>query len=137
MNETLKIAVFEADGIRELLRVVELNGRNPDLLEPALCGLRHLTNAHKKADIAQRNFIYDMRGLPKISRWINPDTKRPCLKAALGVMRNLALKPVNHQIMREERIVHLVLGILSVYMKNVMVSSIARAHKLKFYVRGW
>jgi hypothetical protein len=121
-NEPLKLAICDADGIRELLRVIDTHGRNHELLEPAMCGLRHLTNNHKKAEAAQRMFIYDLGGLQMVCRWIHPQANRPCLKAALGVIRNLAQKPVNHPVMREKEVVHLILRLLSVYMKNVMVS---------------
>ena len=57
-NDRLKLAVCEARGIQELLRVVDAIGAaaagtgrgsssQHELLEPAVCALRHLTNNHK------------------------------------------------------------------------------------------
>ena len=56
-NDRLKLAVCEARGIQELLRVVDAVGHattggpggksKHELLEPAVCALRHLTNNHK------------------------------------------------------------------------------------------
>jgi hypothetical protein len=97
-NEPFKVAVCEADGISVLLQMAQQDSRNHELLEPALCGLRHLTNAHRKADLAQRNFIHDLHGLQKVARWLQPNTNRIALKPALGIIRNLAQKPINHQV---------------------------------------
>ena len=59
-NDRLKLAVCEARGIQELLRVVDAVGHattggpggksKHELLEPAVCALRHLTNNHKVTD---------------------------------------------------------------------------------------
>ena len=57
-NDRLKLAVCEARGIQELLRVVDAVGAaaagtgrgsssQHELPEPAVCALRHLTNNHK------------------------------------------------------------------------------------------
>ena len=121
-NEPLKLAICDANGIRELIQVIGVHGRNHELLEPALCGLRHLTNNHKKAEMAHRAFIYDYNGLQAVSRWIHPQGNRPCVKAALGVIRNLAQKPSNHAVMREKDVVHLILRFFTTFMKLVLVS---------------
>lgn len=102
-NERIKLAICEARGIDELVRVVDMFGRNQELLEPAVCGIRHLTNNHKAADAAQRLFLYDLAGLQKIGRWLHPAAHRPSVKAVLGVVRNLAQRPANHQILRATR----------------------------------
>lgn len=112
-NEALKLSVCRAKGIQELVRVVDVHGQNKDLLEPAMCALRHLTNNHDNADAAQKLFIQDLDGLTKLARWMQPETNRPCLKAVLGVVRNLALKMSNHTIMRERGFVHQILRIFS------------------------
>ena len=121
-NERLKLAVCEARGIQELLRVVDLLGRNRELLEPSICALRHLTNNHKAAEAAQRLFMIDLDGLPKIARWLHPSAHRPSTKAVLGVVRNLAQRPANHQILREKHTVEQVFVALSAGLDQLSVS---------------
>ena len=112
-NERLKLAVCEARGIQELLKVIESHGRNHELLEPAVCALRHLTNNHKAAEAAQRLFLIELDGLHKLGRWLHPAAHRPSTKAVLGVVRNLAQKPVNHQLLKEKNTVEQVFVALS------------------------
>jgi len=123
-NDRLKLAVCEARGIQELLRVVDAVGHaattggpggksKHELLEPAVCALRHLTNNHKAADQAQRLFVVELDGLSKIGRFLHPAAHRPSTKAVLGVVRNLAQRPANHASLREKHTVEQVFIALS------------------------
>jgi len=56
-------------------------------------------------------------------RFLNCGAYRACLKACLGVIRNLALKPQNHQILREKGVMNEVLRLFSAYIQRGLVRS--------------
>ena len=120
VHEVFKDAVHKAGGIQGLLQVVESNVRYPNIQEEALCGLGRLVNVQKNKDIIHHSFIHGHAGLSKLSRCIHPEARRPSLKAALGVVRLLASNPNNLGVMRDEKILHILLGLLSVFVKNGM-----------------
>lgn len=64
-SEVLKGAICDANGVQELLSIIErvkFEDRDAaEATEPALCAIRHLTNNHKKAEDVQRMLIYNLQ----------------------------------------------------------------------------
>jgi len=72
-----------------------------DICEPAICSLRHVTNRHPQAHVAQEAVRY-YYGLPVIAPLLQSDQSRwPLLKATIGLIRNLALSDNNLAPLRE------------------------------------
>ena len=75
------------------------------------------------ADAAQRLFVGpELDGLSKIGRFLHPAAHRPSTKAVLGVIRNLAQRPANHQALREKHTVEQVFIALSAALDQLAVS---------------
>lgn len=77
-----------------------------------VCALRHLTSRHVEAEAAQ-NAVRHHYGLPVLVKLLHPPSQWPLIKAVVGLVRNLALRPANHAPLREHgaipRIVQLLL----------------------------
>lgn len=67
---------------------------------PQVCALRHLTSRHEDAEKAQ-NAVRVHFGLPVLVKLLYPPSRWPLIKAVVGLMRNLALCPLNHTPIRE------------------------------------
>ncbi|XP_078454512.1 catenin beta-like isoform X1 [Lampetra planeri] len=104
-NSNNKLAVYQMGGIEALLNTVEHMGGHEDILEPAVCALRHLTSRHQDADMAQ-TAVRDSMGLPLVVKLLQPPSNWPLIKADVGLIRNLALSSANHAPMRDEGVVH-------------------------------
>ena len=125
-NEQLKLAVCKANGVPELVRLIDKvnldNKDERDILESALYALRHLTNNHQHDEQVQQLFVIQLNGLPIINRHLNPDTPRPSLKGILQVVRNLALKNGWHAAIKKEGLPLKIIGLLEWAMKGLSVS---------------
>lgn len=102
-NEMNKIKFVEFNGIEILLRTMLQAGpeNKEDICEPAVCSLRHVTNRHAQAQVAQEAVRY-YYGLPVIAPLLQSDQSRwPLLKATIGLIRNLALSDNNLSPLRE------------------------------------
>lgn len=102
-NEMNKIKFVEYNGIEILLRTMLQAGpeNKEDICEPAVCSLRHVTNRHAQAQVAQEAVRY-YYGLPVIAPLLQSDQSRwPLLKATIGLIRNLALSDNNLAPLRE------------------------------------
>lgn len=102
-NEMNKIKFVEFNGIEILLRTMLQAGpeNKEDICEPAVCSLRHVTNRHAQAQVAQEAVRY-FYGLPVIAPLLQSDQSRwPLLKATIGLIRNLALSDNNLAPLRE------------------------------------
>lgn len=102
-NEINKIKFVEFNGIEILLRTMLQAGpeNKEDICEPAVCSLRHVTNRHAQAQVAQEAVRY-YYGLPVIAPLLQSDQSRwPLLKATIGLIRNLALSDNNLAPLRE------------------------------------
>ena len=67
-----------------------------------VCALRHLTSCHEDAEKAQ-NAVRVHSGLPVLVKLLYPPTRWPLIKAVIGLMKNLALCPLNHTPIRKHR----------------------------------
>lgn len=102
-NDMNKIKFVEFNGIEILLRTMLQAGpeNKEDICEPAVCSLRHVTNRHAQAQVAQEAVRY-YYGLPVIAPLLQSDQSRwPLLKATIGLIRNLALSDNNLAPLRE------------------------------------
>ncbi|XP_059088483.1 junction plakoglobin-like isoform X2 [Tigriopus californicus] len=107
-NEANKLQVCQSNGIQALVGVIKNLGTNKDLLEPAVCALRHVTNNHVKADVAQTLLLEELNALPLLMGLLDyymktpPFPHWPSIKAILGLLRNLAQRPGNQFILRDK-----------------------------------
>lgn len=75
-NQMNKSFVCKIGGVQALLQTLRSAGDREEILEPTVCALRHLTNRHPEAELAQEAIrIYG--GLPDISRLLEPSGKWP------------------------------------------------------------
>ena len=108
-NETLKLAVCNAQGVQALVNLlhrVPLENKDArDIFESALSALKHLTNNHRGAEKVQHMFVFELNGLGILNEKLNPNTNRAGLKGILNVINNLLLKnPENHEAINREQI---------------------------------
>jgi hypothetical protein len=102
-NDLNKLKFVESNGIEIMLRAMLQAGpeNKEDLCEPAVCTLRHVTNRHAQASMAQEAVRY-FYGLPVVAPLLQSDQSRwPLLKATIGLVRNLALSDNNLGPLRE------------------------------------
>jgi catenin beta 1 len=102
-NDLNKMKFVEYNGIEIILRAMLQAGpeNKEDICEPAICSLRHVTNRHAQAQVAQEAVRY-YYGLPVIAPLLQSDSSRwPLLKATIGLIRNLALSDNNLAPLRE------------------------------------
>ncbi|CAG5112476.1 Oidioi.mRNA.OKI2018_I69.chr2.g6690.t1.cds [Oikopleura dioica] len=90
-----KVDIVRHGGIESLLRVIQQVGDRAEIVEPALCALKHITSRHPEADRAQAMVREAMNGtgLQLLHRLIQPGSAKPSIrKGALLVMKQLALE---------------------------------------------
>lgn len=92
-NPNNKSFVCKTGGVQALIQTVRNAGEHDEITEPAICALRHITNRHPDAEIAQEAVRFH-GGLPDVSKLLDPPSKWPLLTATAGLVRNLAF---NHQ----------------------------------------
>lgn len=113
-NESNKRAVINSNGIQILLRVIQnsLHLQKSPLIEPCLCALRHVTSKNSDALLAQEQFR-SMNGFYVIMQFME---KRPrswdCIKASLGLIRNICLNKQNFDHVPPNFIIEKVMQIL-------------------------
>merc|ERR1719383_1526609 len=97
---TNKVLTCQVGGVEALVTTILKAGDREEITEPAICTLRHLTNRHPEAEMAQ-NSVRLNYGLPVIVKLLHPPSRWPLIKAVIGLIRNLALCPANHAPLRE------------------------------------
>lgn len=103
-NPNNKNFACKVGAIQTLIQTIRNAGDRDEITEPAVCALRHLTNCHPEAEIAQEA-VRVHGGLPDISKLLDPPSKWPILTAASGLVRNLASNQQNIGALRELGIV--------------------------------
>jgi len=111
-NEVNKRFVCKIGGVQALVQTVRNAGDRDEITEPAICALRHLTNGHPEAEIAQ-DAIRIHGGLPDVSKFLDPPSKWPLLTATAGLVRNLALNISNIPALRDLGIIQKLSMLLS------------------------
>lgn len=91
---------MQVGGIEALIRTIFQAGNHDEIIEPAICALRHLTSRHAESDIAQ-NAVRLHCGLPIIVDLLNQSKRWSLIKAVIGLLRNLILCSSNHGPLRE------------------------------------
>lgn len=72
-----------------------------EILEPAICALRHVTSRHSHAAEAQ-DIVRNVNGLLPIVDLLNPNVYSwPTVKSTISLIRNLALSNENFVVIRE------------------------------------
>lgn len=103
-NATNKSYVCKVSGVQALIQTLRNAGERDEITEPAVCALRHITNRHPEAELAQEA-VRIHGGLPDVSRLLDPPGKWPLFTAASGLVRNLALNQPNQSALRDLGIV--------------------------------
>ncbi|XP_069385867.1 junction plakoglobin a [Paralichthys olivaceus] len=99
-NAHNKTLVTQSNGVEALIHAILRAGEKEDVTEPAVCALRHLTSRHQHAEMAQ-NAVRNHYGIPAIVKLLNQPYYWPVIKAAVGLIRNLALCPENQAPLRD------------------------------------
>jgi len=110
-NQNNKITVCHVGGVEALVRTILQAGDREDIVEPAICALRHLTSRHVEAEVAQ-NAVRLHYGLPPLVKLLQPPSRWPLIKAVMGLIRNLALSATNHAPLREHGVIPRVTNLL-------------------------
>ena len=95
------MAVVQANGIHALVQTIIQAHDKEEILEPAICALRHVTSRHSHANAAH-DAVRSVNGLRPIVDLLNPTLYSwPVIKSTISLIRNLALSPNNLLILRE------------------------------------
>ncbi|KAL2086802.1 hypothetical protein ACEWY4_017861 [Coilia grayii] len=111
-NARNKSLVVQGNGVEALIHAILRASEKEDVVEPAVCALRHLTSRHPDAELAQ-NAVRQHYGIPAIVKLLAQPYYWPIIKAAVGLVRNLALCQANQGPLRDagaiQRLVNLLL----------------------------
>uniref|UniRef100_A0A8C1TKA0 Junction plakoglobin-like n=1 Tax=Cyprinus carpio TaxID=7962 RepID=A0A8C1TKA0_CYPCA len=99
-NTRNKTQVTQSNGVEALIHTIVRFDSKQDVIEPAVCALRHLTSRHPEAESAQ-NAVRMYYGIPAIVKLLNQPYYWPVIKAVVGLIRNLALCPANQAPLRD------------------------------------
>jgi hypothetical protein len=94
------MAVVQYNGVQALIATINDNHDREEILEPAICALRHLTCRHSHASEAQ-DIVRNVDGLPTVVNILNANVYSwPLIKSTISLIRNLALSNNNLSILR-------------------------------------
>ena len=113
-NENNKKACVKSNGIKILLKLIESNMINPkpQLIEPLTCALRHITNRHQDMLLAQEQFRLS-NGINLIVQLMSLQPRLwSCIKAALGLIRNLCTNQLNSNDLRSNCVIERLMQVL-------------------------
>ena len=91
---------FCLSSFQALLHAIN-NGGHGNIIEPAVCTLRHITSRHPNAEMAQ-NAVRQQNGIPLLAGFLLQQCHWPLLKALIGVLHNLTLCQENHAMLQEQ-----------------------------------
>ena len=69
--------------LQAFLRTINNSGGREDIIESAVCALRHITSRHPNAEIAQ-NTVRLQNGIPMLTNFMQQQCRWPLQKALLG-----------------------------------------------------
>jgi catenin beta 1 len=113
-NENNKKAAMRSNGIQILLKLVHQNSatQKPQLVDPCLCALRHITNRHSDMLLAHEQ-IRTVNGLRVITEYMSVLPRSwSCTKALLGLIRNLCSNQLNASQLRANCIIEKLMQVL-------------------------
>ena len=115
-NESNKKAAMRANGIQILLKIVHQNLppaiHNPQLVEPCLCSLRHITNRQSEMLLAHEQ-IRTLNGIKIVSDYMSILPRSwACTKALLGLVRNLCTNQLNSAHLRSSALIEKLMQVL-------------------------
>ena len=100
-NQYNKMAAVQANGVHALMNTIIQGHDKEEIVEPAICALRHITSRHSRANEAQ-DAVRNINGLLPIVDLLNPTLYSwPIIKSTVSLLRNLALSPQNLVVLRE------------------------------------
>ncbi|KAL5253504.1 hypothetical protein ACHWQZ_G013336 [Mnemiopsis leidyi] len=99
-NPNNKKTVFRAGGLDTLLRCLLQNQAIPSVAEPLLCTLRHINYKHSEYEQTQHAFRTS-GGISLITKVLSTAQHWAVIKAACGLIRNLALNAANIPFFKE------------------------------------
>ena len=95
------MAVVQSHGVPALIHSIVQGQGKEEILEPAICALRHITCRHSHASEAQ-DAVRQASGLPMIVELLNANLYSwPLVKSTISLIRNLALSTPNLPVLRE------------------------------------
>lgn len=80
-NTNNKTQVTQTNGVEALIHTIMRAGSKQDVIEPAVCALRHLTSRHPAAESAQ-NAVRMHYGIPVIVNLLNQPYYWPVVKVS-------------------------------------------------------
>lgn len=93
----------QVNGVEALINTIINAGDREEIIEQAVCALRHLTINHTMAEMAQNTVrLPNNYGICVIVKLLNPQSRWPVIKAVIGLIRNLAICQANHAPLREQ-----------------------------------
>lgn len=78
-NAHNKTQVTQGNGVEALIHAILRAGEKEDVVEPAVCALRHLTSRHQQAEMAQ-HAVRQHYGIPAIVKLLNQPYYWPVIK---------------------------------------------------------
>ena len=69
--------------LKALLRAINNSGGREDIIEAAVCALRHITSRHPSAEVAQ-NSVRLQNGIPMLTNFMQQQCRWPLMQALLG-----------------------------------------------------
>ncbi|KAL5489119.1 hypothetical protein EMCRGX_G018175 [Ephydatia muelleri] len=99
-NAKNKTIVCHLHGVEALLRCLAVAGSQDEIVEVAVCTLRHVTSRHPNAEMAQA-IVRSQNGVPLLLNMMQPQARWPVVLALTGLIRNLSLSHECHAILRD------------------------------------
>ncbi|OAF70822.1 Armadillo segment polarity protein [Intoshia linei] len=111
-NPHNKALIVTYGGIEGLVKTIKNAGDQEEIVEPAICALRHLTARHQHAEVA-KNEVKQHGGLASVVRLLGPPSSVSLITAVIGLLRNLALSSENIIALREQGCIPRLVQLLS------------------------
>ncbi|CAF0882178.1 unnamed protein product [Didymodactylos carnosus] len=115
-NQTNKRFLVKINGIQTLIKTILQSGEKEEIIEPALCTLRHVTARHEQ-EVEAREAVRKLCGIPYFIKLLNIKHWKkdwPTVKATIGLIKNLALSTSNLSSLRENGAVPKLVQLLTV-----------------------
>ncbi|KAL7670749.1 hypothetical protein ACOME3_005673 [Neoechinorhynchus agilis] len=115
-NQRNKSLCVQSNGVEALVRAL-IQSSEENVIEPAVCALRHITSRHVYAQHAQESIRLSY-GIPTIVRFISSTSSSALIKATAGLVRNLAVSASNILPLRENGILTRLTSLIKTLIKK-------------------